>query len=385
MRVLFVTHNFPRWPGDAAGSFLLTLARALHEHGASVHVVAPAGAGASPSDDFDGVTVERVRYAPRRLETLAYTGTMAAQVRTGLGAMGALAGLLATQWRATAAAVRRHRPDVVHAHWWFPAGVVCRLASGGRPLIVTMHGSDVRLAAQATASHAVLRDVLAFARASTTVSHWLADQVVALGARRPVVAPMPVRTELFAPGGARTDGRILFVGRLAPQKGIATLLEALALLPPPATLDVVGEGPDRASLEARGRALGVGGRIRWLGHLLQPELVPLYREASVVAVPSRDEGLGLVAVEAQLCSAPVVAADSGGLPDVVQHGRTGLLVPPDDVPALAAALTRVLGDPALAGALGDAGRSAALERFAPHAVARRYLALYEEARAAAVA
>jgi starch synthase len=92
-----------------------------------------------------------------------------------------------------------------------------------------------------------------------------------------------------------------------------------------------------------------------------------------------------VAVEAQLCGAPVVAADSGGLPDVVQDGRTGVLVPPDDVPALAAALTRVLGDPVLAGALGDAGRSAALERFAPDAVARRYLALYEEARASAVA
>ena len=90
-------------------------------------------------------------------------------------------------------------------------------------------------------------------------------------------------------------------------------------------------------------------------------------------------------MEAQLCGTPVVASESGGLPDVVQHERTGLLVPPGDANSLAAALARVLGDPALAESLASAGRAEALARFAPSAVAAKYLTLYEEARGAAVA
>jgi glycosyltransferase involved in cell wall biosynthesis len=96
-------------------------------------------------------------------------------------------------------------------------------------------------------------------------------------------------------------------------------------------------------------------------------------------MPSREEGLGMVAVEAQLSGAPVIAFASGGLTDVVEDGRTGLLVPPGDVHALAAAIDRVAADPALAADLGSAGRGSALARFAPRAAAARYAAIYQAA------
>jgi glycosyltransferase involved in cell wall biosynthesis len=144
----------------------------------------------------------------------------------------------------------------------------------------------------------------------------------------------------------------------------------------PVSLDVVGEGPLGSDLRARVSQLGLGDRITWLGQLPQPRLVDLYRRATALVVPSTDEGLGLVAVEAQLCETPVVAYESGGLTDTVQHDRTGLLVPPGDVGALAAALDALLDRPDRGADLGRAGRMVALAGFAPESAARRYAGIY---------
>lgn len=178
---------------------------------------------------------------------------------------------------------------------------------------------------------------------------------------------------------------VLFVGRLNAQKGLADLLDALAL--PDAqslTLDVVGDGPDATALRARAERLGVASRVTWHGHLAQPDLLPRYAQARVVAMPSRGEGLGLVAVEAQLAGTPVVAYADAGLLDVVDPAHGGTLVPVGDIPALAAALSQVAGNDAEHAAQSQAhgaqARQLMLQRFAPAAVAAHYLALYQQAR-----
>ena len=187
---------------------------------------------------------------------------------------------------------------------------------------------------------------------------------------------MPVATELFSPGGNRDPNRLLFVGRLTAQKGIGALIEALAKMRNKPMLDVVGDGPLGENLRARATALGIADRVTWLGHLPQPQLADLYRRATALVVPSTDEGLGLVAVEAQLCETPVVGYESGGLTDTVQHDRTGLLVPPGDVDALAATLDGLLDRDDRGVDLGRAGRMVALAGFAPESAARRYAAIY---------
>jgi glycosyltransferase involved in cell wall biosynthesis len=194
---------------------------------------------------------------------------------------------------------------------------------------------------------------------------------------------MPVATDLFTPGGARDVNRLLFVGRLTAQKGIESLIEALAKMSQNATLDVVGDGPLAPHLAERASALGVAGRITWLGQLPQPQLVDLDRRAGALVVPSIDEGLGLVAVEAQLCETPVVAFESGGLTDTVQHDRTGLLVPPGNIDALAAALDTLITHPDRAAEMGKAGRIVALAGFAPESAARRYAGIYRSVLGAA--
>src|SRR5258705_12607125 len=121
MRVLFLTHSFPRHPGDAAGSFVLRLPTALVDEGGSVRVVTPSASGLAAVEQMGPVEVHRFRYAPRVLETLAYTGNMASQVRDSWGARLALAGLLGAGLTATLWASRRFKPDPPPAPWWVPS------------------------------------------------------------------------------------------------------------------------------------------------------------------------------------------------------------------------------------------------------------------------
>ena len=383
MRILFVTHSFPRFRGDVAGAFILRLARALADGGTEVRVLAPSAPRLANVETIEGIAVRRFRYAPKKWETLAYTGTMAEQVGDSFRGKAALAGMLSRGALAVRSAAAEFAPDVIHAHWWFPAGLLAFGSLSSKPLVTTMHGSDVRLARRSAWAPVLFRRVMARSSAVTAVSSYLASEAQSMAAGLNVaVEPMPVNVELFSPlagatAGSRSPDRFLFVGRLNEQKGIALLLQALAASGSGASLDVVGDGDGRAALESIARTLGVAGRVRWLGAQLQEQLVPLYRAATAVVIPSEGEGLGLVAVEAQLCETPVIAFRSGGLPDVVSDGATGLLTPPGDVGALAAAMDAVLARDDRGASLGRAGRDAALARFSPNVVASHYASIYE--------
>jgi len=380
MRVLFLTHSYPRTPGDAAGSFILHLAVALRAEGVEVAVVAPSGDHLPPAEVLDGISVHRFRYAPRRFQKLAYTGYMADEVRRSFSAKFALLGFLGSEFASGARLRREFQPDIVHAHWWFPGGLVGTWVAGlaSLPLVTTLHGTDVRLAKGTSLARPLFRHVLTHSRAVTAVSEWLASEATSLVPRvKPVIAPMPVATQLFSPGAQRPGSRLLYVGRLNAQKGIELLLDAMAAMRVHADLDVIGDGPpaDVAALRARAQERGIAERVRWHGTLPQTRLAEFYRAAIALVVPSLGEGFGMVAIEAQLCETPVVAFASGGLADNILHGSTGFLVPPGDVAALARTLDTVLADPSLA-VVGKAGRQSALARFAPDSVARRYAQVY---------
>jgi glycosyltransferase involved in cell wall biosynthesis len=379
MRVLFLTHSYPRTSGDAAGAFLLHLAGALKAQDVEVTVIAPAGDDLPADEVLDGIPVHRFRYAPRRFQRLAYTGQMAEEVKRSLSAKFALLGFLGSSFASGARIRREFNPSLVHAHWWFPGGLVGSWVSSlaGIPLVTTMHGTDVRLAMGNGLARSLLRRVLSQSGAVTTVSSWLAGQVKTMAPdSNPIVSPMPVATHLFTPGGTRHARRLLFVGRLNAQKGIALLLDALAAMREPAELDVIGDGTDREALREQAARLGIGARVHWHGALPQPRLLDFYRAATALVVPSREEGFGLVAVEAQLCETPVVAFASGGLSDTIDDGATGYLIPPGDATALASALDLVVASEGRH-EVGKAGRQSALAQFAPDSVARRYRKLYD--------
>ncbi len=382
MNVLFLSHAFPRYIGDPAGSFVLRLAKALEKVDVKVHVVAPSSNGVDSTDEVDGITVERFRYAPRRYEKLAYTGNMATEFQRSWSAKVTMLGFLGADFAKSVMARRRVAPDLIHAHWWFPGGLVGTWLGGlsHLPLVTTLHGTDVRLAKSVAVARPLFRHVITHSAKVTTVSHWLAGELDMLVPNRsPIVAPMPVATDLFEPDASRERAGILFVGRLNAQKGLDQLIRALAGMKSKTTLDVVGAGPARDSLGALATELGVADRVRWHGEIKQGDLPKFYQHARVLAVPSLDEGLGLVAVEAALCETPVVGFRSGGTPDVVRDGSTGILVEPNNVPALSAALDDILANEARATSLGQSGRLYALANFAPESAAQKYLSVYQQA------
>ncbi|MBV8479329.1 MAG: glycosyltransferase family 4 protein [Actinobacteria bacterium] len=174
--------------------------------------------------------------------------------------------------------------------------------------------------------------------------------------------------------------RLLCVGRLIPIKGHIVLLRAFAAAKkeiPDLQLDVAGRGPLEPALRAVARELGIGDSVRFLGQV--NPIQSAIENAAVVVVPSMGEGFGMVALEAMERARPVIAASIGGLGELVRDGETGVLVPPGDAAALAAAIVRVAGDPELARRMGEAGRQRAVGRFLQRFCTDRTELLYEDA------
>ncbi len=165
------------------------------------------------------------------------------------------------------------------------------------------------------------------------------------------------------------------VGRLDRQKGFDVLLHAVVGLPD-VLVTVVGDGPERVSLMRLADDLGLRDRVSFPGWSADP--AASLRTVDILAVPSRYEGLPLVVLEAMLAGVPIVASAVGGVPDAVTHDRSGLLVPPDDVPALTDALRRVSLDHALRRRLSDAAQREARARFTVETMTRSYETLYAE-------
>jgi glycosyltransferase involved in cell wall biosynthesis len=184
------------------------------------------------------------------------------------------------------------------------------------------------------------------------------------------VSPAP-RAELAR---SVTAPIVLTVARLDAQKGIAHLLDAAAAVPH-ASFAIAGDGPDRAALEERAASLGLGDRVRFLGH--RHDVPALLAASDLFALPSMYEGLPLAVLEAMAAGVPVIATAAGGTGEVVRDGETGTLVPPADPSALAAAITGTLANRERASRLALAARSLVAREYSVKAMVSSVSALYE--------
>jgi glycosyltransferase involved in cell wall biosynthesis len=388
MRILVVSHNYPRFPGDPAGAYVARLARTAQAAGAQVRVLAPHAPGTAREESDGGVPVHRFRYAPDALERIGYRGDVRARTFFSPLSLLVLPLYLGVFRRAVRRAIAEFSPDVIHAHWWFPAGWVVAGVGGGRPYMVTCHGSDVRLLDRGALFRRLARRILGGAGAVTTVSRFLAADVtrhLSLSRLVVTVAPMPIDVDRFAAGRSAPKAqppRVLYAGNLLESKGVDVLLRALKLLREcrlPCRVKVLGEGPARADLGRLAEQLGVAGDVDWSGFVPQDAMPAEYGASTVTALPTRGmaEGLGLTLVEALLAGSAVVGTPAGGIPEVVADGETGLIARDGDPQHLADQLTRLLTDPALRTRLTDTGARRMRETYSPAAAGGRFLALYD--------
>jgi glycosyltransferase involved in cell wall biosynthesis len=286
------------------------------------------------------------------------------------------------------------RAEVMHVHAVGIGGLDAFVAArrGGVPFVVT--------------HHATLSWFEPFRNWTSDLTFWFErksaarivcpygaarDQMVAHGAPvdRTSVVPFCVDARKFDRGVERAPSRgspfrILFVARLIEGKGHGDLLRAVASLRhlhDRLQVVIVGDGPLRSQIEEEVRALGLDGLVAITGHVANERVPELMREASVVALPSYMPGetFPLSLIEAMAMRIPVIASRWFGIPDIVAHGETGLLVEPRDVSSLARAIERLANDPELAQKFGQNGHERAMKLFTSDAVAASYGTIYEEA------
>jgi N-acetyl-alpha-D-glucosaminyl L-malate synthase BshA len=288
--------------------------------------------------------------------------------------------------------------DLVHVHYAIPhaiSGLLVRALVRPKrlPLVTTLHGTDITVVGQERAYHRVTRYAILSSDAVTAVSNYLRDETDRVfGATRPIdVIPNFVDTERFRPHDdparralfARPNQAVLLhVSNFRPVKRSPACVEVLAKVvrERDAVLVMVGDGPERAECEARARRLGMRDRVRFVG--AHAEVERLLSVADAFLLPSEYESFGLAALEAMACATPPLTFRSGGLPEVVTDGVDGVLAPPGDDDALAAAATALLSDPARLDAMGAAARRTSLTRFPVEKIVPLYEALYERVSAA---
>ncbi|HEY3119415.1 MAG TPA: glycosyltransferase family 4 protein [Vicinamibacteria bacterium] len=398
MNVLMVTSSYPKYPGDTTAPFVESIARAVAARGHRVDVVLPWHPELRRGAD-EPVRFHPYRYAPRDEWCLwGYAQSLQSDVRVRRAAwlIAPLAALALR--RAVAERLRAARYDVVHAHWLVPnAALVAGVARAhATPLVVSLHGSDVFLAERLAPARPLARRALALAAAVTACSSDLRRRAVELGAAegRTRTVPYGVDAEAFVPREHDVETRarlgapegallVLGLGRLVEKKGFAHLIDAAALLRDRVHLVIAGDGDLRSELRARAQAAGAP--VRFTGNLDRQEVARALGAADVVAVPSvvdrggNVDGLPNVVLEALAAGRPVVASRVAGIPDVIEDGVNGLLVPPADATALAGALRRLAEDPTTRARLGCAARRDALARLSWAATARALEECYAQA------
>jgi glycosyltransferase involved in cell wall biosynthesis len=385
--ILYLTHNYPRFPGDFAGSFIARLAEGLSAPSRRIRVLAPHHPGVPETEDMKGVLVTRFRYGSDSQETIAYRGDLGKISLAGPRGAMAHRRFFSSFRKVALAIVKSESPRVIHAHWWIPAGwVACRLPFKGK-LLVTLHGTDLRLLRSKRYLRPLASRVFKRANTITVVSTWIKDalqQMFPSLEPKLCVTPMPPNDAAFckdsATGAANEVPVILAVTRFTAQKRNAILLHALAALRD-AGFDYrarfIGEGPLQTELEVLTGSLNLGDRVTFDAPMPQADLAIAYRSADIVILPAVEEGFGMTLVEAQLCGTAVVGVRSGGLRDIIEHEKTGLLASPDDPGDLANALRKLVSDEGLRHQLAQAGCESAKRQFSSAAIVGKFAEWYD--------
>jgi glycosyltransferase involved in cell wall biosynthesis len=285
--------------------------------------------------------------------------------------------------------------DLLHAHYSVPHAISAQLARemvrSHRPLpvITTLHGTDVTTLGGDPALHAVARLAITGSDAVTAVSRSLAEAAATLFQLPRVsvipnfidASPWPPAEDDRKPPGspiARREAVLVHVSNFRPVKRATDCIRILDLLRHrhPCRLLMVGQGPDLPAARELAVRLGLASSVDFVGE--RHDVASCLAAADILLLPSQTEAFGMAALEAMAAGLPVVASNAGGLPEVIEDGITGRLLPVGDLRAMADAVVEVLEEPELANTLAENGRRRALSLFSPVHVVPRYLELYEQ-------
>jgi glycosyltransferase involved in cell wall biosynthesis len=400
MKICVITSSFPKHSADSStGSFIFELFKRLANAGCSVYVVAPHEFGLAKSEAMDGVSVSRFAYMyPHHLQRLAYGNSIAENVKNSkFVALQVLTYTMSCTLSALQV-IRSKGVDTIVACWTIPQGLIAMIlkAITKRPVVLSAFPVELSLAISRYRFLVPLLRIT-FNKADLIVanSQYTKNLIASLGTP-------PEKIHVLYPGvdtsrylNVRKDNAekefglhnvpiLLTVARLVERKGTKYLVQAMPKIlcaVPTATLVIVGDGPERNQLEREVRRLKLNDNVVFLGKVTEDKLLSLYQISDVFVLPAivdsdgNTEGLGVVLLEAMSTQKPVVASRVGGIPEVVVHDQTGMLVEPGNPDELARAITYLLRNDQTSVKMGRRGRQRVEHIFDWNLIASAFLEL----------
>jgi glycosyltransferase involved in cell wall biosynthesis len=401
-KIFLLASSYPRSRTDTASIFLRQFAEKLSARGISVHVVAPSD-GKTATTIEETVTVHRFQYRPLCLSRgLAYGSGIVANLRQNPRLWFQAPFFIISMIFALRRLIRSEQPDVIHAHWILPQGLIAILIKYlyKVPVIVTAHGADA-FAFPGQLPNWLKRLVVVKSDAWTTNTCATGEVIgLAVSLPAPDIIPMGVDVEQFSRGNPTSlrgelrsgDLLVLFVGRLVEKKGCYDLLEAFSLLGNDlrarTSLWIVGQGVEYEGLHAFATQLGIAPKVRFWGAVSNHRLPDFYAAADLFVAPSiraesgDTEGQGVVLLEAFAARCCVLSTRVGGIAEVVTEGATGLLVEPNAPRQLSAAMESLLGDASLRNRLAANAFQRVNQHYGWEQIAAAFEALYRKVKMA---
>ena len=402
MRISVFTSSYPRYPGDSTAPFVKSICEHLAKSGHDIEVIAPYDPFCVETDPED-VPVHRFRYIwPSRLHIMGHGHSLRNDMQLHPLAILLLPLYLLASFSTLMRVTIRQRSQAIHAHWVIPNGLVAAWVASLRniPLIISLHGSDIFLAKSNALFRAVARWVFSRAAGVSACSPELQQEALALGApRNTQIIPWGVNPSIFRPdrkipkrytylGINESNIVITALGRLVNKKGFGTLIDAIPTIvkkAPQAHILLGGDGAQINQLLRQAEELGVLNHITFVGNVLWSEVPDFLANADIFVLPSmRDErgnidGMPTVLLEAMSSGVAIVASDIGGVSLVIEDNKNGILVPPGDARALAAAILDLVHDSIRRSRIGHAARQDVETRFTWAMVSQHFTELFETA------
>lgn len=395
IKILMLAQNFIRFKDDIMSPFLFNWVSEINKNkNFEVIVLAPHEKGLKDYEVIDGVKIYRFRYASDKYERIAYKNNMHELVIKNTLNKFIFLKLIRNFYKKIVEIAKKEKIDLIHANWWVPCGIAAYLASKKTkaPYIVTTHGTDVFILRKFKFFSFFARNIFKNAAKVNAVSNYVAKiaaDLLKIDKKKIAVFPMPFDKNKFYPmEKSRKKTKMIFtIGKLVKRKGMNYLVDACSILKDKKIdfhLNIVGKGPEEENIKEQIKNLELEKNITIISSVPHKELVKYYNAADVFVLASitdwkgETEAFGVVFAEALACKTPVIGTKTGGIPDAVIDGKTGLLVDEKDPKQLADALIKILKNDKLAKKLAEQGYKYAHDNFTAEKIAEKTIKMYKE-------
>jgi len=376
-----LTTAFPRWQGDDRGIFIYNAAQAIYQQGIQVRVLGIHSPGAKTYEMMGDIEVIRTRYLPERWEVLQSEGGGLPEVwkRRPFARLALIPFVVA---QIVAVAKYAQGCDLIHSNWTL-SGFIAWLSRPihSLPYLIMVHGSDVYKAGKIKAALLLMKPSIRSAEKIVAISRSLAEEVTRLQIRNdnPIIIPETIDTyKYLPPSDSAKEPYILFVGSLIPRKGVDILLNAFGKINtifPEYKLIIIGEGSEKQSLLDLANTLRITDQVSFLGQCSPQVVSEWMMRSKLFVLPSREEGLGVVLLEACASGTPCIASNTGGIPDVIDS-QIGVLFEAGDSEGLSAGIQSLLTDEEKWNAMSVGARKKIANRYSLQVVGEAFSALY---------